>query len=66
MLTITLLNIGGYEFSDMADYRAIVRVNDRIIWCGKIKGHDRSLGWIRLVLRLIDIVKEHPEWGDGK
>jgi hypothetical protein len=53
MLTIRLRN-DGTGSNDHANYDAVVRVNERVIWQGRVEGHDRDQGWPALLRQLAD------------
>jgi hypothetical protein len=59
MLIVTLLNIS--LLSDVSDYDYEVRVNERLLESGIIRGHRRSDGWRALVARVAEPPRDDPE-----
>ena len=52
MLIVKAENVGGTETS--AEYDVEVYINDRMIWCGVVTGHNRVDGWDALLHRIAD------------
>jgi len=57
MLTVKLVNDGtGNE--TVGNYDVTVTVNTRVIWAGRVEGHDRRGGWPWLIQQLAHIAME--------
>lgn len=52
MLILTAQNISRDDQNTVADYDVKVRVNEKVIWSGKVSGHLREDGWTQLVRRI--------------
>lgn len=52
MLILTAQNVTRNPDNTVADYDVKVRVNEKVIWQGKVTGHVRDDGWAQLVRRI--------------
>lgn len=52
MLIVLLHNESN--LAPVSDYRGQVRINDRVIWEGRVEGHTREDGWPALLRMLAD------------
>ena len=52
MLILTAQNVERNSDNSVADYEVKVRVNEKIIWQGKVSNHVREDGWEQLVRRI--------------
>lgn len=57
MLIVTVHNDGQGPDS-CASYEVVVRVNDQVIWEGKVGGHDRKDGWAVLLNQVAWVAME--------
>jgi hypothetical protein len=57
VLTVRLHN-DGTGSNASANYDATVRVNDKLIWQGRVEGHDRDSGWPTLLRQLADAAEK--------
>ena len=55
VLTVEALNIGGDNFN--AKYAVEVRINDNVVWEGKVEGHNRHYGWPFLLEAIADAIR---------
>jgi len=60
VLTVQIHNLSGDDMEHIADYEYKVLVNSHVIADGLMCGHQRNLGWIALLQRLMDkeVMKE--------
>jgi hypothetical protein len=49
--------------NESANYNYNGYINKRCIFSGRIEGHDRKQGWIKLLHRLV-IIEREKEWHD--
>jgi len=52
MLILTAQNVSRDSGNTVADYEVKVRVNEKIIWEGKVSNHVREDGWAQLIRRI--------------
>lgn len=53
-LIIVLRNLSTTALEVWPDYEYEVRINERVIETGTVKGHFRPWGWQRLIARFLD------------
>lgn len=51
-MLIVLAHNDGTGTNEAANYNVEVRVNERIIWKGSIRKHDRRQGWPKLLKQI--------------
>ena len=59
MLVIEVANIS--ELREISDYHVGVRVNDKILWTGYVRGFRRAEGWVALVERVTEAIQNEPK-----
>jgi len=57
VLTLKLVNDGTGD-DIIGNYDVTVTVNTRVIWTGRVEGHDRRGGWPWLIWQLADVVMD--------
>jgi hypothetical protein len=54
-MLILLIHNDGTGANNNANYDVEVRVNERLIWQGRVEGHNRDDGWPMLLRQLADV-----------